>query len=364
MKHLLKLLKEKKMLVIGGTGGVGKTTLSCALALKAAKLGRKTLVLTIDPAKRLATTLGLDIKRDEPQKVKMDPPAPLWAMVLNTQKTFDALIRKYAPSQEITDKILSNRIYQYLASSMAGTEEYMALEKLYELHETKAFDFIVLDTPPTQHAVSFLNAPDRLTNFLDENTMKWFLKPSFKAGKLGLKLFSSGSKIFSKVLERVTGLKILQDLAEFLISLQTFYQGFKERTQKAKTILSHTDTSFFIVTHPETTLLQQALTFQEHLLQKNIHMDAILMNRVTSTIPLSPEEKDEMDALDIQKFSKSDQMVFDIFQSYENLAQSEKKEIQAFQEQLPKDVHVFEIPFFEEDIYDIKGLNRLNLHIF
>lgn len=339
-------IESKKMVIIVGTGGVGKTTLSAALAIKAAQFGKKTLVLTIDPAKRLAQSLGIREFSHIPTEITLDKGVKLSALMIDTKHSFDSLVKKYA-DPKAREKILNNRIYHHLSSMMATTEEYMALEKLYEIHESKEFDLVVLDTPPAKHALSFLEASDRLANFLDENVIKWFLMPKF--------LFS-GSYAISKIIERITGIEFLRDLSEFLVSFQSLYAGFRERTLKAKGILKDPNTVFFLVTNPEKIIFQEALKFYQKLDPLHISLGGVIINRIIQEVPLTPKEKKELELL------VSDEIT--LFKQYQTLAHHEKKQIQEFRKHVSSNVSFKEIPFFEKDIHDIKGLERLNEYLF
>ncbi len=361
------VLKTKKVVIVSGSGGVGKTTLSAAIAVHAAKSGKKTLVLTIDPAKRLAQTLGIDRFDHRPKAIPLGKDVKLWAMMLDTKETLDHLIRQYAPSQEITDKILKNRIYQYLSTMLAGTEDYMALEKLYELWKENHYDFIVIDTPPAKHALNFLEAPEKLANFLDENILKWFLKPYFLAGKLSIQFLSAGSYFVFKIIERFTGLQLFYELSEFFINLQTLYTGFRERTLKAREILGSRDTAFLLATVPEKRMLEEASRFYERLIGMKLPFGGIIINRILAEIPMTADERQRLENLKLkisQKFLKKDRLKLEIFDQWEQLAKRERRETEQFKKSLPTGVPVYEIPFFAQDIYDIKGLDVINQRLF
>lgn len=361
------VLKTKKVVIVSGSGGVGKTTLSAAIAVFAAKSGKKTVVLTIDPSKRLAQTLGID-RLDHPswhrpKAIPLGKDVKLWAMMLDTKETLDRLIRQYAPSEEITDKILKNRIYQYLSTMLAGTEDYMALEKLYELWKENQYDVIVLDTPPTKHALHFLEAPERLANFLDENILKWFLKPYFIAGKLSIQFLSAGSYFVFKIIERFTGLQLFYELSEFFINLQTLYTGFRERTLKAREILGSDETAFLLVTVPEKRMFEEAFHFYEKLIEMKLPFGGVIINRMVAEIPLTADERKTLENIKL-KISKKEQMKLEIFEQWEELAKRERIETEQFKKSLPSSVPTYEIPFFAQDIYDIKGLDVINQHLF
>ncbi|MBI4041822.1 MAG: ArsA family ATPase [Deltaproteobacteria bacterium] len=361
---LLDKISNKKMVIVGGSGGVGKTTLAAAIALKLAKAGKKTLVLTIDPAKRLASTLGLERFQPKPQKINIDTQHSLWAMLLDVQHTFDTLIRTHAPTEEIAETILKNKIYQHMASAMASTQEYIALEKLYELHEKNEFDAIVLDTPPSAHALSFIEAPDRLANFLDGKNMEWFLKPYAYAGKWGFRILSKSSKMVLNLLEKVTGLKLLQDLSEFMLSLESFYEGFRDRTLKAKSILKSPQTSFLIVTVPEFSVFEDTVKFQKKLSERQIRIDAILVNRMTPLVLLTDAQKKELESLKKHDLSGKERSILSLFEKYQHLAEQEKRQMAHLKKLMPSSIDLFPIPFFEKDISSIQDLHLLNLHLF
>ena len=348
------LIRNKKIIIVMGSGGVGKTTTAAAIAVQAALMGKKTLVLTIDPAKRLATTLGINRFTHTPKEVFIEKNITLSAMMLDTKETFDALIQKYAPSKEVAQKILTNHIYQFLSTMMAGTQEYMALEKLYELNESQEYDTIVLDTPPAKHALSFLEAPDRLAHFLDENILKWFLKPYLKAGTFSLKMLTSGSHLVFKLIEMLTGLHVLYELSEFLLNLQSLYSGFRERTLKAQAILKSSQTAFLVITNPERAVFEQALQLHKRLSQLQVSLGGFIVNRVTIEIPWTAQEKQIL----------TSHPFFPTLNAYQKLAQREKEQIQKIKNVIGKTLPLYEIPFFEEDIHDIKGLRLMNKYLF
>lgn len=361
------VLKAKKVAIVSGRGGVGKTTLSAAIAVHAAKSGKKTLVMTIDPAKRLAQTLGIDPfdhpSWHRPKAIPLGKDVKLWAMMLDTKETLDRLIRQYAPSQEITDKILGNRIYQYLSTMLAGTQDYMALEKLYELWKENHYDFIVLDTPPAKHALNFLEAPERLANFLDENILKWFLKPYFIAGKLSIQFLSAGSYFVFKIIERFTGLQLFYELSEFFINLQTLYTGFRERTLKAREILGSDETAFLLAAVPEKRMLEEAFRFYEKLIGMKLPFGGVIINRMVAEIPLTADERKTLENLK-SKISKKGRDRLNAFSDWQELAQREREEAENFKKRFPNGISIYEIPFFAQDIYDIKGLDVINQRLF
>ena len=201
-----------------------------------------------------------------------------------------------------------------------------------------------------------MQAPDRLAHFLDENILKWFLKPTL-----------SGSSLIFKFIDRLTGSKLLHELSEFLLSLESLYKGFKDRSLKAKEILHSPNTLFLLVTNPERSVFDQGVVFYKNLHALHVSLGGIIINRVAHSFQLSPQEQKEFNKLKLENLSQDEKTVLDIFEQYQMLSQREKEEIQYFKEKInfkSARFPLIEIPFFEEDIYDIKGLNLLNLHLF
>src|SRR5436305_6055508 len=248
------LLEGKRVCVCSGSGGVGKTTTSAAIALGMASLGARVAVVTIDPAKRLANALGLEELENEPRLVPaerlvgagIEGSGELWAMMLDPKRTFDELIERHAPDERTRDAVLSNRIYQELSNAVAGSQEYMAMEKLYELHQEERYDLLVLDTPPSRNALDFLEAPERLSRFVDSRSLQLFLRP----GRLGLKVFGRGTGMLFSALQKVTGVDLLQDLSEFFQSFGDMAEGFRDRAARVNELLGDKRTTFLLVTSP------------------------------------------------------------------------------------------------------------------
>jgi len=292
---LTPLLTKKSMLICCGSGGVGKTTTAAVLGLRAAVLGRKTLVLTIDPAKRLANALGLEelgntirqINPREFEKAGLQVKGELHAMMLDCKRTFDDMVYRYASNKELAENILKNNYYQNISNAMTGSHEYMAMEKLYDIRQSKKFDIIILDTPPTHNALDFLDAPGRITNFFDDSVIKWFLKPYFLAGKFSFKTAKRGSKIVFRILEKVTGLQVLKDLSEFFLSFSGMYSGFKERAEKVRSLLKDPSNSFILVTSPNALTVEECIFFYQKLKESQMPIGGILVNKVH---PLALEE--------------------------------------------------------------------------
>jgi anion-transporting ArsA/GET3 family ATPase len=292
MNAIAQAVAARRTLICVGSGGVGKTTVAASLALRAAVEGKGSLVCTIDPAKRLANALGLDALGNAemriPEKafadIGLQPKAPMFAMMLDMKRTWDELIEKRAPPDK-RDRILKNRFYQSLSSALAGSQEYIAMEKLWELRSQREHPLIILDTPPTAHALDFLDAPNRILDFLDNDAAKWLLTPALAAGKVGLKLFNFGSSYVAKTISRFTGVDTLQELAGFMLDISGMNQGFRERAHQTRELLAAESTAFVLVTAPMPERIDEALYFHTLLQQNHLKVAAVVVNRVNPPVP-------------------------------------------------------------------------------
>jgi len=277
-----------KLLVCVGSGGVGKTTLAAAVALHEARAGRKVLCCTIDPAKRLADSLGLSsLSQAETEIALEENPGGgrLFAMMLDLKRSWDELILAVAKRPEQAQRIFENRYYQELSTTLAGSQEYAALAKLYQLFKDRDYDLIVLDTPPTVQALDFLDAPDRILDFLDNPAARVLLTPALAAGKVGFQILSLSSGAFLKNLSRFTGLETLQQLAGFMLELSSMYDDFKGRAAEVKRLLQSDDARFLLVTTPSAPSVDEALQFSALLAEGGLHLGATVANRVAPALP-------------------------------------------------------------------------------
>ena len=288
-------IADAHVLVTTGAGGVGKTTTAAAIGLAAARAGRRTLVLTIDPARRLAQAMGIDTLADDPSRVPLPDDevaegGELWAMMLDMQTTFDRLIDRHAGSAESSRNIKSNRIYRTLSGTLSGTQEYMAMERLHELHEAGEWDLLVIDTPPTRSALDFLDAPRRMTSFLEGRLLTLLLKPGMAAGRGIGRVVGAGATAFMRVAGKVTGMDLLQDLADFFRDFEGMYEGFKQRADEVLDLLQHPDSRFVVVTSPEPPPLREAKFFLERLQQEGLHAAGVVVNRIRPEVPRDPSD--------------------------------------------------------------------------
>ncbi|MBI5510650.1 MAG: AAA family ATPase [Deltaproteobacteria bacterium] len=278
---------DRKVVVAVGTGGVGKTTVSAALAIAAAASGRRTLVMTIDPARRLAHALGVadhgNVEREiEPERLRAAGivlQAPLWVMAPDVKRTFDEIVARAPLSEEKRQQVFNNRIYQHFSSALAGSHEYAAVQKLYEVYKSGRYDLIVLDTPPAQNAADFLDAPGRVLDFLENETLQWLLRPYVGNG-LPFKVLDIGSSFFWRTLGGMAGGDTLRELAEFILSFRGMYDGFRERSRQVSELLASDALAFVLVT--TTSLMQQRAMwhFKEELRAQGLAVRAVIVNRV------------------------------------------------------------------------------------
>lgn len=263
-----------RLVIVCGPGGVGKTTVSAALAKAAADRGRKTLVCTIDPSKRLRTSLGLARLTGTPQKVK----GRLYAMRLDPKQTFDALVRRHAASDEARERVLQNRFYQQISRHLAGTHEVMAMEALMGV--ASDFDLIVLDTPPASSALAFLDAPKRVLDFVDGRVLRYFLKPYFVAGRLAVEPRTVLGRTFLRILDSAVGLQFLRDLSEFFLAFEGLFDSFRQTAIAMEALLRDVGASFILVTSPAASRVTEGALFADALNVRGLRAAVIVVNRV------------------------------------------------------------------------------------
>ena len=368
MTSLPQLLLEKKVLICCGAGGVGKTTVSAALALQAAAAGRKTLVCTIDPARRLADSLGLKKLGNEETKIPnevfeqnhLELKGELWGMMLDSKRTFDELIERIAVSRESYERIMGNHYYQTLTSALAGSQEFSAMEKLYELWDKGKYDLIVLDTPPTKHALDFLDAPKRMSTFLDGKVVQWFVKPYLMAGKMGFKFVQRSAGMLFKILEMGTGYEVMADLAEFFLAFDGMYDGFKKRAVKVRDLLAADQSAFVLVTSPQTPAITEAKFFFDRLAEEKMPLGAVVFNRVHQRpVELSRKKLDQIndDALSqLRRYAPAVDALMENLKSFVEQADADRQAILDFLGKDAGKIGQSRVPHFDSDVHDVKGL--------
>ena len=359
------LLENRRIVVCVGSGGVGKTTIAAAIAVRAAMEGRRTLVLTIDPARRLANSLGLSELGNRKTRIELPEGAggELWGMMLDVKRTFDDLVEKIASDPEVRDRILGNHYYQQLSNAFAGSQEYMAMEKLHEVAEERDFDLIVLDTPPTKQALDFLDAPKRITELLDGKVIQWFVKPYLAAGRIGFNFVQQGAYMVFKIIERGTGYQALADLSEFFLAFDGLYDGFKRRAAAVNRLLADRETAFVIVTTPHHPAVDEASFFRDRLLASRMSLAGLVFNRVHE----APFEDDPDEVLRsservlnaLPKYASTIDAMIELLVNIGGMARAEDKVIGEFIGAAQGLDLLSRVPALARDVHDIEGLMQV-----
>ncbi len=371
------LVKERRILVCVGSGGVGKTTTAASLGLAGARAGRRTLVLTIDPAKRLANALGLAHLGHEVQEIPRErlaeggfvqPGGSLFAMMLDQKRAFDEIVERYAKDPAVRKRIFDNPIYRGASTTLAGSYEYAAMAKLYEIAEANRYDLIVLDTPPTANAIDFLDAPERMSSAIDSPAIDWFVRPYKEAGQFSLKALSIGTAFILKRIARFVGSAFLEDIARFFVEFNTVLGGFRERAKEVFEILRRPDVAFVMVSSPEPLAVDEALYFFERLHSAHMPLGAFVVNRVHPELPPAPSRENLIEKLtaspELRGFSPDEvvRVAADLdatYREFASLAEADAREIGRLRLAAVEDVSVIEVPLFDGDIYDMDGLSQM-----
>jgi len=379
MTDLSRLVDTSHVAICCGTGGVGKTTTAAALAIEGARRGRNTVVVTIDPAKRLANALGLDELSNAPHAIprarwdrdgRARPGGHLHALMLDTKTTFDQLVVKYALSDEQSAQILENRFYRNIAGALSGTQEYMAMEKLYELHDAGTFDLIVVDTPPTRHALDFLDAPNRLTRLLDHRVFRFFIVPT----RATLRVGSRAAQAFLRPIARVVGSEAVDDVIAFFRAFEGMEEGFRERAAAVNALLASSETKFVLVTSPRRDAVEEAEFFAGRLAEGAYAVDALVVNRVHDHYcSISPDVLRERAA----QLASVDRAVVDSPETaararladryadlaeLEEIATRERAELAGLEERVAS-ASIVHVPELGHDVHDFDALGAVAAHL-
>ena len=362
-----RLLADKRVCVCGGSGGVGKTTISAAIALGMAAEGAKVAVVTIDPAKRLANALGLRELDNEPRRVAPETlrtngarvPGELWAMMLDPKRTFDELINRVAPDASRAREIKANRIYGELSTAVSGSQEFTAIAKLYELDQEQDFDLLVLDTPPSRNALDFLYAPRRLTAFLDGRALKTFSRPT----GLGMRTFGRGAAPLLGALRRITGVDLLSDLSTFFGLLGDTTESFSLRATKVQEMLTAPTTAFLLVSSAQREAIEEALWLRCTLEEIGVPFSGVVVNRVHHDI-LAGREPDELDATLAEELGPELARAVALnFHDYHVLARRDERNVAVLARKL-RGKPLLLVPYLDSDVHDLEGLWRMHRYLF
>jgi anion-transporting ArsA/GET3 family ATPase len=360
-------LSEKRVVVCVGAGGVGKTTTSAALALGLAARGRKVAVVTIDPAKRLASALGLENLSGEPARIAPQTFAragvkvegELWAMMLDAKRTFDEIIARLAPDESAREEILANPVYRELSTAVAGSHELSAIAKLYELYEEHDFDVIVLDTPPSRNALDFLSAPTRLLGFLEGRALQVFLAP----GGLTARLFGRGTALVFAIFARVTGVDMLGELSRFFRSLTGVIDGFGERTRGVAALLRDEHTTFVIVTSPEVEPAREARFLADKLATSGMELGELIVNRMHEHGLEGHSSEDVTELLAAELGEALAGRVASNLTDYDVLVRRDRETVAQLSRALPERRAIL-VPQLDEDVQDLLVLDKIAEHLF
>jgi anion-transporting ArsA/GET3 family ATPase len=351
MSDLGALVTERSIVVCCGSGGVGKTTVSATFALAAARAGRRSCVVTVDPARRLADSLGVESLLNTPTEVEGDWPGHLFALMLDTKGTFDELVQRYARTPEQAEGILANRLYQNLAGALSGTQEYMAMEKLYELVESGAFDIVVVDTPPTRNALDLLDAPRRLTRFLENRLFRALLLPT----RMSLRAVGVATQALLRTISKVAGAEIVQDAVAFFQAFEGMEEGFRIRAGAVRELLADPSTAFVLVTSARPDAIAEAGFFAEKLLERAVTPAALVVNKIHPSFGASVAPDAGLD--------KGLAALEDNLSSMRAIAEREKDAYSGLARQVAP-APIGRIPLFGHDVHELTALQQTADHLF
>jgi anion-transporting ArsA/GET3 family ATPase len=353
-----------RVIVCCGSGGVGKTTTAAALALRAAESGRRTCVLTIDPARRLAQSMGLTELDNTPRAIADVGPGELSAMMLDMKRTFDEIVIAHS-DPERAESILNNPFYQALSSSFAGTQEYMAMEKLGQLRAQsdaeRLWDLIIVDTPPSRSALDFLDAPKRLGSFLDGRLIRILAAPARGAGRITGRVVAASLGVFTNVLNKIIGAQMLTDLQVFIASFDALFGGFRERAESTYAQLKALDTRFVVVAIPETDALREASYFVERLAEEDMPLAGLVLNRVIPELAadLTVEAADSAAAVLAEENTDAvTEGLLRLHAARQRAARRQDHVTDSFIAAHPQ-VPVVPLPAFGDDVHDLEGLRNI-----
>jgi len=377
MNDFKQIIENSKIIVSVGSGGVGKTTTSAAIALQAAIEGKRTIVLTIDPAKRLANSLGIEKLTNEAQRIDLSVltnitvKGELHAMMLDMKTAMDDMVNREASSDDNKKTIFENKIYQMFSTSLSGTQDFAAMEKLWDISNSGKYDLIVLDTPPTSNALDFLTFPQRIFDTFDNKITKLMISMYRKSGSFAFKFFGFGTQIILKGISKFVGIETLETLASFLFHISDLIDGMKERSTDIFNLLKSDKVNFVIVTTPTPVSIKESLYFKDELKKFELHFAGFIVNRYHSKFIDSDKgidkkgvlntikNKEIFENISIYKIEQLTKKLNINFEKFNKLSKIEDKHLKLLGSSL-----FVKIPFFEHDIYNLNGLIKISKEIF
>ncbi len=373
--RLDELVERQRLIVCVGSGGVGKTTSAAAIGLRAAMRGRRVLVLTIDPARRLANSLGLSEFGNTEVRIDLgalgssvNGTGELWAMMLDAPSTLDDVIRRVAKDDTTREAIFANKIYRHMSGSFSGSQEYMATERLYDVYGSDRYDLIVLDTPPVKNALDFLESPGRLARFLDRQIMKWFLTPYEEEKVFGKRLLMGTSAVVYRLLGHIFGREFLDELSVFFALFRDLYDGFRERHEAVGRLFAASTTSFLVVSAPTEPSVDVARFFLDELRTRKLPIGGVLVNQVHSASASVPD----VDVLLGPTARQLDSATAGPLLARLGSAHRRLRELAALEAERVAEVRrasggstwVCVVPRLPEEVHDLDGLLRLHRNLF
>lgn len=375
------LIGAKRILVVMGPGGVGKTTLAAVLGLQAAVRGRRALVLTIDPAMRLADALGLDaitagdhhrLPRNALAASGVPAKRPLAVAMLDTGRSLTALITREVSDPKRRRRILENPFFDRLCKDLVGSREYAAMEEIYHLHLRSSYDLLIVDTPPTIHGLDFLEAPDRVLDVLEHDGYRWLMRPALLTGKLGLKVLDFSGGYVVRTLSKFTGLQFLKDLAAFIDLFSGLLEGFRQRACALRSILTTDAAAFLLVTTPDPSRFEECRYLYRRLSRRHLAPGAVVANRVMpapAPLPEDPHWREKLaGALAAEMGGREAGTTVAAMQRahrmLSDLAGRDRRRLAELKESLPEHCRVVAVPLLEEDVHDLAGLEKMRRAVF
>ena len=383
-------LFSRRLVVCVGSGGVGKTTVSASLAVEAARRGKRVLVITIDPARRLANSLGLESLGNAETRIPdrqwaaagVEPEGSLYAMMLDTRSTFDELIERVSPDPQSRARILNNRAYKHINNTLVNTRDYMAAEKLYDVYTRDAYDLIVLDTPPMKNAIDFLESGSRLVRFLDEKIMRWFLTPYDESRVFGRRVFIGTGAIAFRLLGSIFGREFLDELSEFFRAFKDLYKGFRERSERvAELFADGAQTVFVIICSPRPTSIDEARFFHEQLATRGRAAGIFIVNQTGRYDDRFPHDDRRFVSHDerawlFEELRRRDPKVTDEelddlvrrleanFREMYQASLADQDSVETLRTWVGRDLTFRKIPRFIDEVMELDGLMQIAEHIF